>query len=597
MASSTSDSQLLAQNLTEHLKKISKKDSIPQINYPDCHPVEATTEQAQILNQKNKTYSLTDIAKYGNSSLVQEDSPNQTEIDLLSNHEEFLSTLRPEQRNLQSTIISPLIKRVLTSDYNVYWDLDDDPPITLNEDLFNKYYYDEPEIDSFVVQLASPGEVNLKLFNQSIEKNSFIIDMILNKDPKQKEDLTQYLLKVTNIKQIGFEKALTICDLNFINKITQEQLGLSILPAVDLFKSNNLYFYVNPKGLNYNFISFIADAEKKNFYLNTVSNFKDLMKYSFEILEILKSIAPYCFDLRVVDILFAEVAKYLKTRKKGLNTDEIKAYAEYVKESFYKTYELIKADPNHKLDIEYLLEEHVDIYQTFEIDNDKLFLKLFNTLFTHILENYKVSKFFLTSYSKLLLKLTPTVEPQIAELLISADKIALEEIADNYNLNQLSLNLDMFKIQEKLKESATVQNVITKLREEEENQQSQADTFREELISKQQQAKEASLKDTVTKQESPAIESQDQDEGISLDKKAQLLLESILIQNAEVIDLREFNGLCVSHQYMSSNSAIESLNEYAFEKYDEPILEASEEEGVVYVTIDLLKDICSKFKK
>lgn len=189
------------------------------------------------------------------------------------------------------------------------------------------------------------------------------------------------------------------------------------------------------------------------------------------------------------------------------------------------------------------------------------------------------------------------MEPQIAELLISADKIALEEIADNYNLNQLSLNLDMFKIQEKLKESATVQNVITKLREEEENQQSQADTFREELISKQQQAKEASLKDTVTKQESPAIESQDQDEGISLDKKAQLLLESILIQNAEVIDLREFNGLCVSHQYMSSNSAIESLNEYAFEKYDEPILEASEEEGVVYVTIDLLKDICSKFKK
>lgn len=76
-----------------------------------------------------------------------------------------------------------------------------------------------------------------------------------------------------------------------------------------------------------------------------------------------------------------------------------------------------------------------------------------------------------------------------------------------------------------------------------------------------------------------------------LDVQALKLLSALKAQQSEVMDLREFEGLCLSADFMSSSVAIEMLNDFSFEHFDEPFFEAVPEENAVYISTHLITEI------
>lgn len=85
-----------------------------------------------------------------------------------------------------------------------------------------------------------------------------------------------------------------------------------------------------------------------------------------------------------------------------------------------------------------------------------------------------------------------------------------------------------------------------------------------------------------------------------LSEKARSLIEAVALQNIEVMDLREFHGLCVSHRYMSANAAIEEINDVCLAEYDELLFEPDNEQGILYITQDILERLnfeCGKIRE
>lgn len=75
--------------------------------------------------------------------------------------------------------------------------------------------------------------------------------------------------------------------------------------------------------------------------------------------------------------------------------------------------------------------------------------------------------------------------------------------------------------------------------------------------------------------------------------KLKALLDSLQAQGTDVMVYNEFNGLCLSHGLISGDYSIEALNDYAFDTYDEPVLEKEGQgpDAVVYITLDLLEQM------
>lgn len=87
---------------------------------------------------------------------------------------------------------------------------------------------------------------------------------------------------------------------------------------------------------------------------------------------------------------------------------------------------------------------------------------------------------------------------------------------------------------------------------------------------------------------------------MQLSQRARKLIEAVQVQNTEVMDLREFNGLCVYHRYMSANSAIEEINDLTLEEYGDLLFEAAPDQGVMYITKDILEKLgeeCARIKE
>lgn len=72
---------------------------------------------------------------------------------------------------------------------------------------------------------------------------------------------------------------------------------------------------------------------------------------------------------------------------------------------------------------------------------------------------------------------------------------------------------------------------------------------------------------------------------------ARTLVDSLVNSGCDVMDLDEFNGLCLSAKYMSKDVAIEEINDYCYEEFDEPLLDVDYEGNTVYITLDILNQM------
>ena len=57
------------------------------------------------------------------------------------------------------------------------------------------------------------------------------------------------------------------------------------------------------------------------------------------------------------------------------------------------------------------------------------------------------------------------------------------------------------------------------------------------------------------------------------------------------MDLNEFQGLCLSLKFMSMDVAVEEVNDFCYDTFDEPLFDLAPEENQVYITTSLLMQI------
>lgn len=129
-------------------------------------------------------------------------------------------------------------------------------------------------------------------------------------------------------------------------------------------------------------------------------------------------------------------------------------------------------------------------------------------------------------------------------------------------------NLDTSLIDSKLRESAQIQDVITQIRIDEGTLENESQTVAED---NKHEVSEAADNQIEYSSES-----------------ARKLIEAIKSLEVDVIDINEFKGLCMSLKFMSSDAAIEEINDWSYENFDEPLLDYAPEENCIYISTDLI---------
>lgn len=148
-------------------------------------------------------------------------------------------------------------------------------------------------------------------------------------------------------------------------------------------------------------------------------------------------------------------------------------------------------------------------------------------------------------------------------------------------------NLDFAEVSSKISESREAQSVISKLVTEGELEEGGKDESANETL-----APEPAPKAVTQAYPAPESKAEPQPHGNTsagaLSGGALKLIEAVAAQQADMIDRREFDGLCMSLGFMSGDAAIEEINDKAYEECGEPLFESAPEENAVYVTCDLL---------
>lgn len=143
--------------------------------------------------------------------------------------------------------------------------------------------------------------------------------------------------------------------------------------------------------------------------------------------------------------------------------------------------------------------------------------------------------------------------------------------------------LDTSIIKSKLKESSQIQNVINQIRINEGT-----------IENEDQKDNENSTVFIQNTTSQPVIEVIDEDNYSPIkpsSENAQKLIEAIKSQNSDVIDLNEFAGICMSLKFMSKDAAIEEVNDWAYDNFDDPLFDVAPEENCIYINTDILEKI------
>ncbi len=175
------------------------------------------------------------------------------------------------------------------------------------------------------------------------------------------------------------------------------------------------------------------------------------------------------------------------------------------------------------------------------------------------------------------------------------DLIARHKTVPEFNKNEpIFSNLDSNLIKSKLKESAQLQDVIAKIKDENSTDDKFSAKESLENVNKMENAEACpsasyAHKDTQNNKQEAKAETK-----VPLPSDAVYkLLHAIYTENTEIMDLNEFQGLCLSLKFMSMNVAVEEVNDWSYENFDEPLFDLAPEENQVYITVSLLSEIFS----
>lgn len=261
-------------------------------------------------------------------------------------------------------------------------------------------------------------------------------------------------------------------------------------------------------------------------------------------------------------------------------------------EKFYRTlYAEQKNNKNFRLSLNYLKKLATEEVSTSPLKN--YLENKFNEVFSY-LSSRPASVIDSSKEDTVQTKTKQSLSKHEENVTSSFEKSSLVKTSDHSFFKTTSFNLkklDTSIIESKLKESAQIQDVISQIRNDDNSVDE--DVVNSSLYDK---ADIGSVAENVANakneiniaQNSPADASNNIDKYTYPSENCKKLVDAIKAQNSEVIDLNEFTGICMSLKFMSRDAAIEEINDWAYENFEDPLFDVAPEENCVYITTDIL---------
>ncbi len=471
-------------------------------------------------------------------------------------------------------------------------------------------------------------------------------------DLPRAQRLEQQLLALTSSAQLGFNSGLLEQELLELGRISEESLGLCLVPSPSLMSARFNFKLLRPSYQHLRFIvippELLVSEQGREFYLRL----KATLHYAYLGLELVAAVLP----LGAKEGLVLQLARYIMTMYASQGHYQVERL---VLEYLHGAVNIILEDG--PLSYDELMQRSLHLYSGNDVnslnlhaDNIKELQRFFALGVTFEFKQHHGDKAAQLRYVNLLARLYLTPAPT-SDCQHKASKVAnmvssyffdpdknenLLRTGIFWNLRSYhepeQLVLDAEKIRLKLLESAEVQDVITKLREEESGVDESGPSLSEVMAQKHaaqhaaQQAAQQAAPQAVDHAVSPALSQEElharaaepqPESGAkaaatgasestlgaaaaqsligSLNPKLQKVIEALAVQGTDAMVYSEFNGICVSHGLLSGNYAIEVLNEFSFEHFDEPLLEleGSGNSAIVYLTVDLLSKLHDEYRQ
>lgn len=481
-------------------------------------------------------------------------------------------------------------------------------------------------------------------------------------DLPRAQRLEQQLLALTTSAQLGFNSGLLEQELLELGRISEESLGLCLVPSPSLMSARFNFKLLRPSYQHLRFIvippELLVSELGREFYLRL----KATLHYAYLGLELVAAVLP----LGAKEGLVLQLARYIMTMYASQGHYQVERL---VLEYLHGAVNIILEDG--PLSYDELMQRSLHLYSGNDVnslnlhsDNIKELQRFFALGVTFEFKQHPGDKAAQLRYVNLLARLYLTPAPT-SDCQHKASKVAnmvssyffdpdknenLLRTGIFWNLRSYhepeQLVLDAEKIRRKLLESAEVQDVITKLREEESGVDESGPSLSEVMAQKHaaQHAAQQAAQQAAVQAVQPAVSQAAQSDapqgpqaepqaGLharaaepqpesgaqaaatgaaartpgaaaaqcligSLNPKLQKVIEALAVQGTDAMVYSEFNGICVSHGLLSGNYAIEVLNEFSFEHFDEPLLEleGSGNSAIVYLTVDLLSKLHDEYR-
>ena len=180
------------------------------------------------------------------------------------------------------------------------------------------------------------------------------------------------------------------------------------------------------------------------------------------------------------------------------------------------------------------------------------------------------------------------------QLILDAVKIDTKTVlSSNENKETNDFNhLNKAIIDSKLQESVQVREVIGQIKAQ--NEENTDEGFLTDDASDKVKTNDAIANEKNTEPTAATVSEVDVASTDQIDKDLLHLIKGVHSQQRDLMDIKEFEGLCLSSGFMSLDAAVEIANEYGYDNFDEPLFDLAPEENCVYITEDLLTRICSR---
>ena len=289
-----------------------------------------------------------------------------------------------------------------------------------------------------------------------------------------------------------------------------------------------------------------------------------------------------------------------------------KYYRNYILKNYDYSFELSKQTELHKLiTIIKRIKGFIKSYSSIALKKTLSNYGIFNThtyFFKFFQEEFLHFTKILLSQNKLISYVGPILSQKLDLMDLEIEKASDIESQNYIKKNEQKFDLDFSLINSKIEESYEVQNTIGSIKESAENgvssfinKDDNLDDIKTQDVLDNNKMSQGSNSESkvdddpcVIHQESAnkdEISLNENDDNDGLDSTLKDFIKDISKSNEDVVSLDLMKEIAVKYAFMSYMVPLEVINDYCYEKYDEPFFDVDESSNSVFLSLYLLENI------